>query len=119
MLAYLIAVESYSMQAVMAAAKAFLAGRVKRENKTFAPSAPEFADECRVQQAHIEAALRPRIEPPAQKEDDSPRVDPRKLQLLRKALNGSLSAKRKLARMFPDNPIIVSAAQDSNKEAAE
>jgi hypothetical protein len=119
MLAYLVAIESYPMQAVMEAAKAFLSGKVKRENKTFAPSAPEFADECRAQQMAIEAALRPRIEPPAEKRDDGPRVDPRKLQLLKKALSGSLSAKRKLARMYPNNPIIARAAQEDSKEAAE
>lgn len=117
MLAYLVAIESYPMQAVMAAAKAFLSGKVKRENKTFAPSAPEFADECRAQQMAIEAALRPRVEPPAEKRDDGPRVDPRKLQLLQDALNGSQTAKRELARMYPDNPIIVSAAQEEQRAA--
>ncbi|MDR9813093.1 hypothetical protein [Rhizobium hidalgonense] len=101
MLAYLVAIESYPMQAVMAAAKAFLSGKVKRENKTFAPSAPEFADECRAQQMAIEAALRPRIEPPAEKRDDGPKVDPRKLQLLNKALKGHNPSRAKLRRMFP------------------
>lgn len=115
MLAYLVAIESYQMQAVMAAAKAFLTGKVKRENMTFAPSAPEFADECRNQQALIDAALRPRIE--AKPEAPRPKVSAEKLQLLKDATNGSLSARKKLAAMFPDNPIIVEAAQQ--KDAAE
>lgn len=106
-------------EALARAAARFMRGEVAGHNNAFAPSCAEFAEECRFQQMSIAAERRPRLEKPEAKEDTSPRVDPRKLELLKKALNGSLRAKRKLARMFPDNPIIVSAAQDSNKEAAE
>jgi hypothetical protein len=93
-------------------------GEVAGHNNAFAPSCAEFAEECRFQQMSITAERRPRLDKPEPK-DDGPRVDPRKLQLLKKALSGSLSAKRKLARMFPDNPIIARAAQEDSKEAAE
>jgi hypothetical protein len=115
---YLLSVEGLATEAIGRAARLFITGKVKGQNRDFAPSCASFAEECRAQQLIIEAENRPRIEPPTEKSDDGPRVDPRKLQLLKKALSGSLSAKRKLARMFPDNPIIARAAQDG-KEAAE
>lgn len=115
---YLLSVEGLATEAIGRAARLFIAGKVKGQNRDFAPSCASFAEECRAQQLIIEAENRPRIEPPAEKPDDGPRVDPRKLQLLQDALNGSQAAKKELARMFPDNPIIVSAAQNT-QEAAE
>jgi hypothetical protein len=117
MMAYLVAIEGYTLPAMVKAMKAFLTGKVKRENMTFAPSAPEFADECRTQQLIMDAENRPRIE--AKPETPQPKVSAEKLKLLKEATNGSLVARKKLAEMFPDNPIIASAAQDDNKEAAE
>jgi hypothetical protein len=117
--AYLMASGGIEPEALARAAGRFMRGEVAGHNNAFAPSCAEFAEECRVQQMSIAAERRPRIEPPAEKPDDGPRVDPRKLQLLKKALSGSLSAKRKLARMFPNNPIIARAAQEDSKEAAE
>jgi DNA polymerase III delta prime subunit len=46
-----------------------------------------------------------------------PEVSAEKLELLKEALKGNVVANRKLARMFPDNPVIASAAQQ--KDAAE
>ena len=100
MMAYLVAIEGYTIEEMVQAMKAFLSGRVKRENKTFAPSAPEFAEECRAQSLIIAAERRPRIEPPKPK-DDGPPVDPRKLQLLNKALRGHNPSRAKLRKMFP------------------
>lgn len=47
----------------------------------------------------------------AEPETPQPKVTAYKMQLLRDAANGSRSAKRELARMFPDNPIIARAAR--------
>lgn len=116
--AYLMASGGIEPEALARAASRFMRGEVAGHNNAFAPSCAEFAEECRFQQMSIAAERRPRIEPPAEKRDDGPRVDPRKLQLLQDALNGSQAAKKELARMFPDNPVIVSAAQEA-QEAAE
>lgn len=115
--AYLMASGGIEPEALARAAGRFMRGEVAGHNNAFAPSCAEFAEECRFQQMSITAERRPRLDKPEPK-DDGPRVDPRKLQLLKKALSGSLSAKRKLARMFPDNPIIVGAAEEA-QEAAE
>lgn len=115
---YLLSVEGLATEAIGRAARLFIAGKVKGQNKDFAPSCAAFAEECRNQQLAIEAENRPRIEPPEEK--PQPKVSAEKLQLLKDATNGSLSARKKLAEMFPDNPVIASAAQDlQNKEAAE
>jgi hypothetical protein len=47
----------------------------------------------------------------AEPERPQPKVPAYKMQLLRDAANGSRSAKRELAKMFPDNPIIATAAR--------
>jgi hypothetical protein len=65
----------------------------------------------------IAAERRPRIE--VKPEVEQPKVSKEKMKLLREATNGSLSARKKLAEMFPDNPIIALAAKDDNQEAAE
>lgn len=98
---YLLSVEGLATEAIGRAARQFIAGKVKGQNKDFAPSCAAFADECRNQQLIIEAENRPRIEPPSEKKDDAPRVDPRKLQLLNKALRGHNPSRAKLRRMFP------------------
>ncbi|MDR9777219.1 hypothetical protein RJJ65_32190 [Rhizobium hidalgonense] len=116
--AYLMASGGIEPEALARAAGRFMRGEVAGHNNAFAPSCAEFAEECRFQQMSIAAERRPRLEKPETK-DDGPKVDPRKLQLLQDALNGSQAAKKELARMFPDNPIIVSAAQEEQKDAAE
>jgi hypothetical protein len=116
--AYLMASGGIEPEALARAAGRFMRGEVAGHNNAFAPSCAEFAEECRFQQMSIAAERRPRLDKPEPK-DDGPRVDPRKLQLLQDALNGSQAAKKELARMFPDNQVIVSAAQEDSKEAAE
>jgi hypothetical protein len=115
--AYLMASGGIEPEALARAAGRFMRGEVAGHNNAFAPSCAEFAEECRVQQMSIAAERRPRIE--AKPEVEQPKVSAEKLKLLKEATNGSLVARKKLAEMFPDNPIIASAAQDDNKEAAE
>jgi hypothetical protein len=115
--AYLMASGGIEPEALARAAGRFMRGEVATHNNAFAPSCAEFAEECRFQQMSIAAERRPRIE--AKPEVEQPKVSAEKLKLLKDATNGSLSARKKLAEMFPDNPIIASAAQDDNKEAAE
>lgn len=105
-------------EALARAAGRFMRGEVAGHNNAFAPSCAEFAEECRFQQMSIAAERRPRIE--AKPETPQPKVSAEKLKLLKDATNGSLAARRKLAEMFPDNPIIASAAQEhEQKDAAE
>lgn len=111
------AVGGIEPEALARAAQRFMRGEVGGHNRSFAPSCAEFAEECRFQQMSIAAERRPRIEPAP--ETPQPKVSAEKLKLLKDATNGSLVARKKLAEMFPDNPIIASAAQDDNKEAAE
>ncbi|MEH2700560.1 hypothetical protein GFL93_12720 [Rhizobium leguminosarum bv. viciae] len=115
--AYLMAVGGIEPEALARAAQRFMRGEVATHNNAFAPSCAEFAEECRFQQMSIAAERRPRIEPAP--ETPQEKVPAYKLELLNDALKGSLSAKKKLAEMFPDNPIIASAAQGDNQEAAE
>ncbi|MBY3073417.1 hypothetical protein HFO71_24190 [Rhizobium laguerreae] len=115
--AYLMASGGIEPEALARAAGRFMRGEVEGHNNAFAPSCAEFAEECRFQQMSIAAERRPRIE--AKPEVEQPKVSAEKLKLLKDATNGSQSAKKKLAEMFPDNPIIASAAKDDNKEAAE
>lgn len=114
--AYLMASGGIEPEALARAAGRFMRGEVAGHNNAFAPSCAEFAEECRVQQMTIAAERRPRIEPPEEK--PQPKVSAEKLKLLKDATNGSLSARKKLAEMFPGNPIIASAAQDDNQQGA-
>ncbi|EJC73842.1 hypothetical protein [Rhizobium hidalgonense] len=107
--AYLLAIDGIPSEAVWQAAKLFISGKVKNHNRAFAPSCASFAEQCRRQQAAIEAQSRPRLT--RQPETPQPKVAAYKMQLLRDAANGSRSARRKLAEMFPDNPIIAKAAR--------
>jgi len=115
--AYLMASGGIEPEALARAAGRFMRGEVAGHNNAFAPSCAEFAEECRFQQMTIAAERRPRIEPPEEK--PQPKVSAEKLKLLKEATNGSLSARKKLAAMFPNNPIISQAAQSSNQEAPE
>ncbi|TBY60159.1 hypothetical protein E0H46_31820 [Rhizobium leguminosarum bv. viciae] len=115
--AYLMASGGIEPEALARAAGRFMRGEVANHNNAFAPSCAEFAEECRFQQMSIAAERRPRIEPPEEK--PQPKVSAHKMRLLMEAMNGSLVAKRELARMFPDNPIIASAASDEEQRAAE
>ncbi|OWV85690.1 hypothetical protein ATY75_24565 [Rhizobium sp. N122] len=103
--AYLLAIDGIPLEAVWQAAKLFISGKVRNHNRAFAPSSASFAEQCRRQQAAIAAQSRPRVEPP------QPKVAAYKMQLLRDAANGSRSARRELAKMFPDNPIIARATR--------
>lgn len=51
--AYIMAIDDYDLYAVVAACKAFIKGDVKGRNASFAPSAPELANECRIQQDRL------------------------------------------------------------------
>lgn len=113
--AYLMASGGIEPEALARAAGRFMRGEVATHNNAFAPSCAEFAEECRFQQMSIAAERRPRIEPPEEK--PQPKVSAEKLQLLKEATNGSIVARKRLAEMFPGNPIIVEAAQQ--KDAAE
>lgn len=115
--AYLMASGGIEHEALARAAGRFMRGEVAGHNRSFAPSCAEFAEECRFQQMSIAAERRPRIEPPP--ETPQPKVSAEKLKLLKDATNGSIVARKKLAEMFPDNPIIALAAKDDNQEAAE
>ncbi len=94
------AVSGIEPEALARAAQRFMRGEVGGHNRSFAPSCAEFAEECRFQQMSIAAERRPRIEPPKPK-DDGPPVDPRKLQLLNKALQGHQPSRDQLRRMYP------------------
>lgn len=111
------AVDGIQYEALARSAGRFMRGEVAGHNNAFAPSCAEFAEECRFQQMSIAAERRPRIEPAP--ETPQPKVSAEKLKLLKDATNGSLSARKKLAEMFPGNPIIALAAKDDNQEAAE
>ncbi|MDC9832595.1 hypothetical protein [Rhizobium binxianense] len=108
--AYLVAIDGIPLEAVWQAAKLFISGKVKNHNRAFAPSCASFAEQCRRQQAAIEAQSRPRRE--RQAETPQPKVAAYKMQLLRDAANGSRNARRELAKMFPDNPIIAGAGHE-------
>jgi hypothetical protein len=115
--AYLMASGGIEHEALARAAGRFMRGEVATHNNAFAPSCAEFAEECRTQSLIIAAERRPRIEPAP--ETPQPKVSAEKLKLLKDATNGSLAARKKLAEMFPDNPIISQAAQDEEQRAAE
>lgn len=109
----LVAIDGIPAEAVWRAAKLFLSGRVRDHNRAFAPSAASFAEIARQQQAVMTAQSRPRVE--AEPEPPQPKVAAYKMRLLRQAANGSGSAKRALAEMFPDNPVITRAARDAQE----
>jgi hypothetical protein len=115
--AYLMASGGIEPEALARAAGRFMRGEVAGHNNAFAPSCAEFAEECRFQQMTIAAERRPRIEPLEEK--PQPKVSAEKLKLLKEATNGSLVARKKLAEMFPDNPVIARAAVQDGQEAAE
>lgn len=114
--AYLMASGGIEHEALARAAGRFMRGEVASHNNAFAPSCAEFAEECRFQQMSIAAERRPRIEPAP--EVPQPKVSAEKLKLLKEATNGSLSARKRLAAMFPDNPIIASAAKEPDNQGA-
>lgn len=97
------AVEGIAQEAIARAARLFITGQVKDHNRDFAPSCAAFAEQCRYQQAAIEAERRPRIE--AKQPEPVKPVDPRKLKLLNAALQGDPSATEELKRMYPGLPV--------------
>lgn len=93
--AYLVAVDGIEPDAVKNAAKAFIQGKVKREDNRFAPSCAEFADRCRDEANMIAAQRRPKIQPPPPKPKGPP-VAPEKMKLLTLAIKGDEQAQQKL-----------------------
>jgi len=93
------AVEGIAQEAIARAARLFITGQVKDQNRDFAPSCAAFAEQCRYQQASIDAERRPRIE--AKPKVEGPRVAEWKLDLLNAALKGDNKARAKLRTMFP------------------
>lgn len=65
MTAFAIACEGARIEAMKAAVKAYIQGKVKRDNHTFAPSAAEFAEQVKAEQARIDALNRQPALPPA------------------------------------------------------
>lgn len=51
--AYMMSIEDFDLDAVLAACKAFIKGEVKGRNNGFAPSAPELSAECQRQQDRL------------------------------------------------------------------
>lgn len=96
--AYLVAVDGVDHEAIRNAAKAFMQGKVKRENNAFAPSCAEFADRCRDEANMIAAQRRPKIEQPAPK-PRAPTVAPEKMKLLTLAIKGDEQAQQKLRHL--------------------
>lgn len=106
--AYLIGSEGCSTEAMFNAMKAYVKKEVKRDTHTFAPSAAEYGDECRRQEALIRYASHPRL--PAPEPIQSIPVEPWKMDIWRKAVvRGDRQSFDKLRRMFPNNPIIANA----------
>lgn len=106
--AYLMAVEGIAQEAIARAARLFITGQVKDQNRDFAPSCAAFADQCRTQAAIIDAAARKPIAAPEPK-DEGPKVEPWKMQLLARHLMGDQTATAQLKSMFPANEIIAMA----------
>ena len=96
--AYLVAVDGIDPEAIKNAARAYLQGKVKRDDNRFAPSCAEFAERCRDEEKVIEAQRRPRVEPPPPKPRE-PRVSPEKMKLLREAMKGNWHSAQKLRDM--------------------
>jgi len=96
--AYRMAVDGLPIEAIENAARAYLQGKVKRDDNRFAPSCAEFAERCRDEANMMAAQRRPRIEPPPAK-PEAPKVSKEKMDLLRLAMKGSEGAKSKLRKM--------------------
>ena len=103
--AYLVAVDGIDPEAIKNAARAYLQGKVRREDNRFAPSCAEFAERCRDEANMLAAQRRPRIEPPPPKPEE-PRVAPEKMKLLREAMKGNAHSARKLRDMGYDIEVI-------------
>jgi len=97
--AYLIGAKGSSIEAMYRAMEAFLQRKVKREDHRFAPSAAEFAEQCRDQQSIINYENRPKIATSAEKRPAAPPVSADKIKLLRDFTKGSKTAESKLRRM--------------------
>jgi hypothetical protein len=99
--AYLIACEGQTIPAMLAACKAYIQGKVKRDNHTFAPSAAEFAEQVRYQQAVIDAANRPRIEKPKERAPTPQENEAltHKLRLFNQMQKGDQQAKQELQKL--------------------
>lgn len=96
--AYMVAVDGINPEAIKNAARAYLQGKVKREDNRFAPSCAEFAERCRDEANMIEAQRRPKIESPPPK-PEAPRVSPEKMRLLREAMKGNAHSAKRLRDM--------------------
>lgn len=97
--AYLVAVDGIDeTQAIANAAKAYMQGRVKREDNRFAPSCAEFSQRCRDEQMVIEASRRARL-PKAEQKAPAPPVSSEKMQLWRQMQKGDSGARQRLKEM--------------------
>lgn len=96
--AYLIAVDGIETQAIANAAKAYMQGRVKRDDNRFAPSCAEFSQRCRDEQMVIEASRRPRL-PKEEQKAPAPPVSSEKMQLWRQMQKGDSGARQRLKEM--------------------
>lgn len=101
--AYLLACEGEGLEAMLAACRAYLQGRVKRQDNRFAPSAAEFADQVRQQQAIMDAATRKRTMQPVQMIEPLKPVDPVKISLFARMSKGDQEAKQALQGMLTFN----------------
>ena len=98
--AYVIAAEGMSLQAMLRATKAYLQRRVTRDNHTFAPSAAEYADQCRYQDMMINHERSPRIaralEPETQFSEEHREKMKGLFKTLQQALAGDKRAQKSL-----------------------
>jgi len=95
MLAYSMATEDYPDDAIYRAMRAFIQGKVKRPNHTFAPSSAEFAAECQYQLLVIERDNRPALPKPEPEPEMSPEHREKMLGLVKtltKAMSGHTRA---------------------------
>lgn len=101
--AYLLACEGERVEAMLAACRAYLQGKVKRQDSRFAPSAAEFAEQVRYQQLVLNAETRKRPAEAAPMLEPPKPVDPVKLSLFARMSNGDQEAKRELQELITFN----------------
>jgi hypothetical protein len=100
--AYIIAAEGTSIQSMYRAMKAYLQKRVNRDNHTFAPSAAEFAEQCRYQMLLIEHEQSPNIRRSLTEEPQHNHSYEHRMKMmgllrtLRRALDGDREAQKSL-----------------------
>ena len=99
------AVQGISIDGIKDATRAYLQGKVKRPNQAFAPSAAEFAEQCRYQEYLAKVAAMPvrELEAPEENFTEEHRVEMlEKLSLLGRHLAGDPQAMQALKSMGYD-----------------